>query len=67
MPGEQVSVGISGKEKYLEKEHASGPHGRGPTEPGQNVFSEDELSPKKQESAEKNCERKADFVWSALT
>jgi hypothetical protein len=61
-----MRVGISGKEKYLEKEHAGCPHGWRPAEPRQNIFSENELSPKKQESAEKNCEREADFVGRLL-
>jgi len=59
MFGDDVGVGVSGKQKNLKKQHAGRPDRWSTTEPRQDKFSEDELSPEKKESAKKNGDRKS--------
>ena len=56
----KVGVEVAGEQQHLKKEHAGGPDRGRAAEPRQEEFSEDQLGPEEQKSAQKNREEKLD-------
>ena len=52
--GKEVRIEIASEEQQLEDEHVGGPDSGGATEPGKNVFADNELHLKEEERAEEN-------------
>jgi hypothetical protein len=49
-----MGIGIAAEEKYLEKQKTSSPNRRGTSEPGKEIFSNQQLNLKEQESAKED-------------
>ena len=53
-PGQQVGIGVAGKQHHLEKKHRRRPHGRTAAEPGKNELAQQRLHFEQQERAGEN-------------
>jgi len=50
-----MGIGIAAEKKYLEKQKTSGPYRRRTTEPGKEIFSNQQLNLEEKESANEDC------------